>query len=325
MRKTKALVLFSGGLDSVLTIKILLNQKINVEAVYFVTPFSTVNKNRIKEMCKELKVKLHEITLKRSYLNLIKNPKHGYGSQMNPCIDCRIFMLKKAARLAKKIKADFIATGEVLGERPFSQRMDSLLLIEKESGLKGKILRPLSARLLPITDAEKNNLVDRNKLFAIKGRSRKPQLKLAKKFKIKNFLSPAGGCLLTDPRFADRLRDFLKFNKKLTLLDVELLKLGRHFRVGRNKIIVGRNEEENKKLLQLAKKYKIPFLEDINYPGPITLLLGKTKKESIKIAAEITAHYSDAKGKTKILYKMKDKKILEVIPISRLRLKKFIV
>ena len=199
MTKVKALALFSGGLDSILAVKLMLSQGVDVVAVNFVSAFSSYAKDDrgAAEAAKQLGVPLKVVELGDDYLKMIREPKHGYGKNMNPCVDCRIFILKKAKKVAEEIGADFIFTGEVLDERPMSQHRGALKLVEEESGLKGKILRPLSAKLLPETVIEKKGLVDREKLLGIRGRSRKPQLKLAKEFNIKSYPSPAGGCLLT--------------------------------------------------------------------------------------------------------------------------------
>jgi tRNA U34 2-thiouridine synthase MnmA/TrmU len=203
-------------------------------------------------------------------------------------------MFKYAKKIADKIEAEFIVTGEVLNQRPFSQRRDIMLMIEREAGLEGRVLRPLSAKLLPETEVEKNDLVDRKKLFEIKGRRRLPQMHLVKKLGITDYPCPSGGCLLTDPRFADRLRDFLKHNPKPTLKTMTLLKLGRHFRIEGNKVIVGRNEEENRTLLFIAKREGIPYLNVIEYVGPTTLLIGNEDNGIVEKTASITVRYSDA-------------------------------
>ena len=229
------------------------------------------------------------------YLKMVRKPKHGYGKNMNPCIDCRIFILKKAKEYAKKIRADFIFTGEVLDERPMSQHFRVMKIIEEEAGLKGKILRPLSALLLPETFMEKKGLVAREKLLGIQGRSRKPQIKLAEEFNIKNYPSPAGGCLLTCREYADKLRDFFKHNKRVSVASVSLLKVGRHFRLGNNKMIVGRNEAENNILLNKRARNDYYF-EAYGVVGPITILQGAKTRKAIRTAASLTAFYSDAKS-----------------------------
>jgi len=240
------------------------------------------------------------------YLKIVRNPKYGYGRNMNPCIDCRIYILRKAKKIAKEIGAKFIFTGEVLDERPMSQHMKALKIIEKETGLEGKILRPLSAKLLPKTEAEEKGYVDRDKLLSIRGRSRKKQIEMAKKFQI-DYPCPSGGCLLTYKGFADKVRDLFKHQKKITVKDIELLKIGRHFRYEKNKIIVGRNKGENEKLL-LMKEPTDYYFEVPNFGSPITLLKGKKTKKAIEIAAKLTAHYSDAKNEKEVLVKYGTKK-----------------
>jgi tRNA U34 2-thiouridine synthase MnmA/TrmU len=318
VQNTKALALLSGGLDSMLAIKIIQDQGISIDAINFKTPFCLCNHCSLENFVKDLKIKLHRIFLGQEFLDLIVDPPHGHGSQMNPCIDCRIFMLKKAKDLAKQIGADFIMTGEVLNQRPFSQRKKAMIHIEREADLEGKILRPLSARLLPMTEPEKKGLVDRELLLEIIGRRRLPQINLAKKVKLKDYPCPSGGCLLTDPRFSDRLREHLKYKSNLTLEDVALLKIGRHFRKNENKIIVGRNEKENNKLLMIAKKRKIAWFEAIDYFGPIGLLLGNENPDTSKIVAGIVARYSDASQNINVRISSKGVKeeILEVKSLS---------
>lgn len=293
-KRRKVLVLFSGGLDSTLAVKVMLEQGLDVEAASFTTPFCLCDKCAVGSVVKTFGIKAHTIFLGKEYLDLLTDPPHGYGSQMNPCIDCRILMLRKAKELAQKIGAECIVTGEVLDERPFSQTKRSMERIEKAAGLEGKILRPLSAKLLPETKAEKSGLVDREKLFSIRGRRRVPQMDMAKEWGINDYPCPSGGCLLTDPRFSDRLREFLKHNEFLRIEDVSLLRIGRHFRVDGCKIVVGRNEEENNHLLSIARKRKRPYLEVVGYMGPITILEDGCPDKVVEKAAEITVRYSDA-------------------------------
>jgi len=282
-----------------LAVKLTLDQGIDVEVVNFATPFCLCNHCSANKFTKGMNLKLHRIFLGQEYLNIVANPPHGYGSQMNPCIDCRILMFKKAKELAGELGADFIVTGEVLDERPFSQRKSATLHIEKEADLEGRILRPLSAKLLPESEPERKGSVDRDRLFAIRGRRRLPQIELAAELGIRDYPCPAGGCLLTDPRFAIRLREHLGHERRLTLTDVALLKLGRHFRLDKVKIIVGRNKHENKALLAMAKSRGIPCLEVVDYPGPVTLFLGEEEPDAICRAAAITVRYSDSpKGTT---------------------------
>jgi len=318
-RKPKALVMLSGGLDSRLAVKIL-QEQCAVECVYFDTPFLTWVHDNLFTFAQKEGVKLHVIDCKKGknlqeYISIIKNPKYGHGVGMNPCIDCRIFMLKKAKELARKIGADFIATGEVVGERPMSQNLKAMKIIEKESGLEGKLLRPLSAKLLPVTDVEKSGLIKRDKLFGIRGRSRKKQIELAKKFKI-TYPSPAGGCLLCEKEFTNKLKDLLEHKKKPTPYDIEVLKIGRHFRVGNCKIIVGRNENENRVLENLAKKLKAKKIS-AGKKSPITLIVGKTNQKVLDIAASLTVFYSDYKS-AKISGKIYTKAKIDIVKKYRI-------
>ena len=301
----KALALLSGGLDSRLAIKLIQAQRIRVEALHLKLPFEgCCLPDCAFKFTQTEAIRLHilDVTkgrLFQEYIRLIRKPRFGYGSGINPCIDCHIFMLRKAKGLAKGIGADFIVTGEVLGERPMSQRRPILKLIEEEAGLKGKLLRPLSARLLPETEAEKKGWVDRKKLLEIKGRGRKPQLALAKKYKLMDFPMPAGGCILCEKGFAKRLSDIFEHEARIEPRDIELLKLGRHFRYKSNKIIVGRNEQENKLLTELKSKTDLIF-EVTDCGSPVTIFQGRSSLARVRMAARLTARYSDS-GKVKVL------------------------
>lgn len=305
MGKVKAVSLFSGGLDSILATELIRRQDIEVIAFNIKTPFGIPKKDGTSEAqqaAQQLNVPLKVLSVDKEYIKMLRNPKHGYGKNINPCVDCKIFILKKAKQYAKEIGADFLFTGEVLGERPMSQYGPALKTIEQEAGLKGKLLRPLSAKLLTATVAEKKGLVDRNRLLSIQGRSRKPQLELAKEYGITVFPSPAGGCLLTCEEYAKKLRDLFENKKRIAVADVALLRVGRHFRVGRNKIIVGRNRDENNFLTNNRAKSDYYFeLPDI--VGPISLLQGPKTKSAIEAAAKLTAFYSDAKtSETKVKF-----------------------
>jgi tRNA-specific 2-thiouridylase len=318
--KPRALVLFSGGMDSMLAVKLLQKQGLEVEGVNFVTPFSSPE--TAEKSAGRLGLKLHVIRVSRGYFGIIRRPVHGYGANMNPCIDCKIYMLRKAKAFARKAKADLIATGEVLGERPFSQGKGQMKTIEEGAGLKNRIVRPLSGKLLPPTLAEKKGLVDREGLMAIKGRSRKPQMRLAREFGIREYPTPGGGCLLTDPGFSKKLRDFLENEKTLAWQDVELLRLGRHFRPGKGKIIVGRNEQENGNLLALAKMQKLAWMEAKGFKGPVTVLQGREKGLAGK-AAGLTVRYSDAPKESEVeLHRRGRKRTLRAKPISRRELER---
>jgi len=299
-KKPKALCLLSGGLDSRLACKIM-QEQCAVEAVHFNLPFGSgcCKSDCAFNFTQMQNVKLNVIdctkgVLFKKYLEIIRKPKHGYGCAVNPCIDCHIFIIKEAKKLMKKIHADFLVTGEVLNERPMSQHLSALNIVEKEAGVEGILLRPLSAKLLPETIPEKNGLIDRNKLFDMQGRQRVRQIELAEKFGI-NYPSPGGGCLLCEKEFAIKLRDLLKNDKEISHKDIELLRLGRHFRIDGIKVIVGRNEQENKQIERLADKSDL-ILEPKDIVGPTTLIRSKISidKETIKTASEITARYSDS-------------------------------
>ena len=317
MKKNKALVLLSGGLDSILASKLLLSQGIEVWAINFSSPFCLCGKGGCgaHKFANELNIPLKTIRVGNEYLKTIRNPKYGYGKNLNPCLDCRIFMFKRAKNYAKEIGASFVFTGEVLGERPMSQHKNAMYLIEKESGLKDRILRPLSAKLLPETPMEKEGLVDRSKLLAITGRSRKPQIKLAEELEIYNYPCPSGGCLLTYKEFAAKVRDLFNYRKRVVESDIALLKIGRHFRIGLNKIIVGRDHQENQKLF-CSKKITDYYFEVPDCGSPITILQGRKTKKSIEAAAGLTAYYSDNTNPF-IIVNYGQKKLDKVIRVAK--------
>jgi len=300
MKKIKALVLFSGGLDSILAAKLLIKQGIKVQGLIFKSYFFDFGK--AQQVAEEIGIKLRRNDFSKEHLKMVKSPKYGYGKNMNPCIDCHTLMFKIASQIMRKENFDFVATGEVLGERPMSQNKNALKLIEKESGLNGYLLRPLSAKLLEPTEVEKRGLVDRGKLLDIRGRSRKRQLELAKKWKIKKYPNPAGGCLLTDPDFSKRLKKLLDKYPKAGENDIRLLKFGRHFWYGNVKIIVGRNHQENLEMKKLRQKNDV-LIELEELTGPTTLVRSYQKsipKNLITEAQKLTAYYSlkarDKKG-----------------------------
>jgi len=256
---------------------------------------------RVKEVADELGVDLKTVYLGKEYLEMLKNPKYGYGSGMNPCIDCRIMMFKVAKEYMQEVNADFLVTGEVLGQRPMSQNLRALKIIEQESGLEGKVLRPLSAKNLKPTDVEVKGLVDRSRMLGIKGRSRKVQIELAKSIGLRSIPNSAGGCLLTDKHFAARVRDLIEHEGDITLNDVELLKVGRHFRLSaKAKLIVGRNKDENE-IIDSLKRESDLILEPKDVKGPKALLRGEYDEGIITTAAEIVCRYSDTDGICTIL------------------------
>jgi tRNA U34 2-thiouridine synthase MnmA/TrmU len=304
-RKTRAIALLSGGLDSTLAVRLILDQGIAVEALNFVTPFCQCNRRGCCEavrVAEQFGIPCKTVSVTDEFFDVIRHPEHGYGSGMNPCLDCRILMFSKARQRMEETGADFVFTGEVLGERPMSQRRDAMRIIERESGLDGRLLRPLCAHLLPPTRPEQAGWVDREKLLAISGRSRKPQMALAKAYGINDYPCPAGGCLLTDRGFARRMRDLVQHCTDFGLNDVNLLKVGRHFRLSPTaKAVVGRNEDENQRIVRLSRPGDL-LLEVQDWAGPVTVLRGTATAKEIRLAAAITVRYSDAPALASVSY-----------------------
>jgi tRNA-uridine 2-sulfurtransferase len=288
-KSARALVLFSGGLDSILAVKILEGQEIDVTPITFTSYFW--NAQQAEKSARENKLKLEIVDFSHKHFEMIRKPKYGRGVGMNPCIDCHLLMLKVAKKIAREAKFDFIATGEVLGQRPMSQNFRALELIERKAGLVGKILRPLSAKDLPETEIEKTGMISREKLFGISGRGRKGQIELAKKYKIKFFPTPAGGCILTDKEYSKKLQELFENIKKPEPCDIRLLKIGRHFWIEKTRIILGRNHEENLALKKIAQKRDI-LIEPKGVPGPTALVRGKEKTKGMKIAKEKIMKYA---------------------------------
>ncbi len=275
-----------------LAVKVLQEQGIELLAITFVTPFFGPSKGI--EAGRKAGVETRSIDISQVHLDMLKNPRYGYGSQLNPCIDCHGLMLREAGRLLKQEGADFLFTGEVLGQRPMSQRRDSLRSVEKLSGLMGRILRPLSAKLLPPTIVEEQGLVDRNKLLDIQGRSRRRQKELARQYCLTDYPQPGGGCMLTNEGFSDRLRRLLGIRPGATVEEVEIIKWGRAFMLsGKTICMVGRQQSENDKLESLSRRQDI-LLRPTNYPGPSCLLLAPEGPHDIELASTLAATYSDA-------------------------------
>jgi len=300
----KAIALISGGLDSILAAKLIREQGIEVVALYFRIPFCLKPKkagddnqsNPLKKRAESLGLAYRRVRLDEEFLEIVSKPRYGYGSNLNPCLDCKILMLRKSALFMRSLGAEFVITGEVLGQRPMSQHKRALELIEKKSGLEGLVLRPLSARLLSETIPEKKGWVNREKLYAFSGRRRKPQMELAKAFNISDYPTPAGGCLLTDPEFSRKVRDLIE-HASFNLDDIELLKIGRHFRVSHNsKLVVGRNEQENTELIKLSHEGDYLFMPDDNLAGPTSLGRGSFDKKLIELSCSITSRYCDLNG-----------------------------
>jgi len=274
-----------------LAVQLVRVQEIEILGLFFETPFFTSSGAR--KSAAHIKLPLEVIDITESHLEVVKDPKHGYGENMNPCIDCHILMLRKAGEKLEEERADFIITGEVLGQRPMSQNRKALDVVASESGRPGLVLRPLSAKLLPKTIPEEKGWVDRDRLMGFSGRSRKPQMELARELGIREFPTPAGGCLLTDPGFSRRLKDLLTFSRDFDLRDIELLKVGRHFRIDPGtKVVIGRNERENRIIRSLYREGDL-LLKPVSGPGPTVLVVGETSPEQEEMAASMTAAYCD--------------------------------
>ena len=314
----KAVGLLSGGLDSTLAVKIMLDMGIEVIALNFLSPFCTCTsksagcKSEALKASKQFGIKSKTLFLGEKYLEMVKNPKYGYGSNINPCIDCRVMMFKDARQFMIDEDASFVFTGEVLDQRPMSQRRDTMNIIERDSELKGLVVRPLSARFLKPTLPEIHGIINRNHMLKIRGRSRKPQIALAKEKGIYDYPCAAGGCLLTNHDFANRLRDLHRFQDPISLNDARLLRVGRHLRINdRCKIIVGRNKEENEKLERLMQPGD-HFFRSTEYKGPLVMAKGEIENGAMEMVSAITAYYSKAPKTNKIpveVYKYPDCKL----------------
>jgi tRNA U34 2-thiouridine synthase MnmA/TrmU len=298
-RKAKAIGLFSGSLDSILATKLITEQGVNVVALHFQVPFAVQGRfpdsEQLQSLAELLGVSLVSVEVGAEYLDIIRAPQFGYTRYLAPCVDCRAYMLKKAKELMEEIKADFVFTGEVLGQQPFSQNKRSLKLLEKSTGLNGRLLRPLSAKILDPTIPELSGLVRRERFFDFHGQKRRRQIRLAREFGIVDYPIPGSGCLLTDSNFAARCRDALEHNE-LNLEEVKLLRYGRHFRLSSGaKVIVGRNEKENEALERLAAGQDVVVCKPVDVMGPVVLYRAKRKtKKDTELVARICARYADA-------------------------------
>ncbi len=321
MKRPRALLLFSEGLDSILAGKVLQSQGVEVVALRFITPFFGWHWKGCEEefarwVSKKFGFSGAVVDLTEDFLKMLAAPGHGYGRAFNPCIDCRILMLKRAKELLPVFQADFLATGEVVGQRPMTQQRNTLRHIEKEAGVTDLVLRPLSAKKLWMSEPERQGLVDREKLFSLSGRGRKRQLALAKEFDLKEIPSPAGGCLLTDPNLAQRFKKFLDWKGEFTPREAELLTFGRHFPLENSWLILGRTELENKKLMTLAKEEDtIIKIQDL--PGPTGLLLGEPTEKDLKTAAKLLVRYAPkARGVKKVFLRVKRPSSTEIASLE---------
>lgn len=307
----KALALISGGLDSLLAAKVMLEQGIHVEGVNFFTGFCVEGhthairkkdkdkpkRNNALWSAEKLGIKLHIVDIIEEYKDIVFNPKYGYGANLNPCLDCKIFMVQKAREWIETNDFDFVITGEVVGQRPKSQRKDTMPVVQRDSGIEDRLLRPLCAKNLPPTLPEREGWVDREKLYDFSGRGRKPQMALAKAFGFEDYAQPAGGCcFLTDEQYSVKLSDMWKSRgeKQYELDDIMLLKVGRHIRPAPNfKLIVAREEGEGKFLQGYRKQY--PHLKTTSHGGPLAMIDGTPDEQQLELAARIVARYSQGK------------------------------
>jgi len=332
----KAAALISGGLDSLLAAKAILDQGIHVEGINFFTGFcveghthairkkdkAKPKRNNALWVAEQLGIKLHIIDIIEEYKDIVINPQHGYGANLNPCLDCKIFMVHKANEWVEKNSFDFIITGEVIGQRPKSQRKDTMPVIAKESGANELLLRPLCAKNLPPSKPELEGWVDREKLFGFEGRTRKPQMALAAEFGFEDYAQPAGGCcFLTDKQYSRKLADLWKASgsRHYEFDDIMLLKVGRHLRPRPHfKMIIGREDGENKFLHGYRKQYT--HLYTASHKGPLVLIDGEIRAEDLDLAAQITARFSQGRDADTVEVEVRlldgSKQTLRVRPIA---------
>ncbi len=321
-RTVKAVALYSGGLDSTLAILAVMKQGIEVKAVTFLNHFgcdigdrSSCSKNPFAA-AEQFGFEVKLCHLSDKFINIVKNPKFGHGKNMNPCMDCRILMLNEAKVFMEMVNADFIITGEVLGQRPMSQRRDALDIIDRETGLRGLILRPLSAKLMKPTIPEQRGLVKRDLLYAFGGRTRKPQMALASEFGLIDYPAPASGCLLTEPNYSYRLSELLAYDNNPSLEDLNLLRVGRHFRLSETcKLVVGRDEAENNAIVAIPGE-RGTFLKVEGHAGPVAVIRGEANKDLLRIAASLCSRYSDGKHLPELMVKVWDEETSFVIEVQ---------
>ena len=316
-KQAKAVALVSGGLDSMLAVRVMQEQDVYVEGINFFTGFCVEGhthairkqdqkkqkRNNALWVAEQLGIKLHIIDVIDEYKDVLINPKHGYGANMNPCLDCKTFMVHKALEWIEENDFDFIITGEVVGQRPMSQRRDTMNIVLRDSGAKGLLVRPLCGKNLPETIPEQKGWIKRDGLYDFNGRSRKPQMELAAKFGFDDYAQPAGGCcFLTDESYSKKLVDLwqVQGHKDYEFDDVMLLKVGRHIRPRPNfKLIIGREEGENRFMEGYKKRF--PYFFCKSHPGPLVLADGKMQPDDIELAARITARFGKGKNDAEVI------------------------
>lgn len=332
----KAVALISGGLDSMLAARVILDQGVQVEGINFYTGFCVEghthairkkDRNRPKRnnalwVAEQLGIRLHIVDVIEEYKEVVLNPKHGYGANLNPCLDCKIFMVQKALDWIEENEFDFIITGEVVGQRPMSQRKETMPVVARDSGAGDRLLRPLCAKNLPPTLPERESWVQRQQLFGFSGRSRKPQMALAEKFGFTDYAQPAGGCcFLTDKQYSVKLSDLWKSRgeRKYELDDIMLLKVGRHLRPRPHfKLIIGREDGENRFLEGYRKQFI--HLQSVSHKGPLVLLDGVADDDDLALAARITARFGQGRDAKRVEVKITGidgcDQVLDVAPLS---------
>jgi tRNA U34 2-thiouridine synthase MnmA/TrmU len=335
-QKPKAVALISGGLDSLLAARVVMEQGVHVEGINFYTGFcveghthairkqdrAKPKRNNALWSAEQLGIKLHIVDIIEEYKDVVINPKHGYGSNLNPCLDCKIFMVDKAREWIEEHGFDFIITGEVVGQRPMSQRKDTMPVIARDSGAEDRLVRPLCAKNLPVTMPETRGWLHRDQMYGFNGRSRKPQMALAEKFGFEDYAQPAGGCcFLTDKQYSVKLSDLwaTRGTREYDLDDIMLLKVGRHLRPRPNfKIIVGREEGENRFLEGYRKRFV--HMIPTSHTGPLVLLDGELAAEDIELAARLTARFSQGRDARQVTIEVKPLDTaahsLDVIPLT---------
>jgi len=325
---TTALAMISGGLDSILAAKLIKDQGIEVIGICFKSYFFS-EQNALK-IVKQIDIPLVVVDISEEHFEMVKNPKHGYGKNMNPCIDCHAMMMRHCGELLEKFHGDFIITGEVLNQRPMSQNRSALDIVKNESGIGQKILRPLSAKNLNPTEMEIEGLIDREALLDMKGRNRKAQMELAQKWGILEYPSPAGGCKLTEPNYSRRLKEIIEHKEDTSKKDLETLKIGRHFRVTKDaKIISTRTQEEGEALELLLTKEDLMFLPS-DYNGSTVVIIGRATNEDIEFAAKISGRYSKGKDEKIISIKYGNyvgplNKSIAITPATQEEINKYIL
>ena len=342
---TKAVALLSGGLDSTLAVKLMIDQGIEVYALNFTSAFCTCDsgaknkpakdvaekvlghiegepvgcKGQARLVSEKFGVPIKVINKGADYIDIVRNPKYGYGKGINPCVDCRIFMFRAAKSYMEELGASFIITGEVVGQRPMSQRRANFEMIERDAGLEGLILRPLCALNLDATIPEKEGLVDREKLMDAAGRGRRMIMDKADELDIQDYPCPSGGCLLTDKIFSKKVRDLLDHKEPVTTKDLQLLKTGRHFRFNGIKVVVGRDQVDNLRLVNLLQDGE-SLIEPLNFAGPNAIvsapICSDVDKATARFAFDLLLRYSAGKAGTDAKVRVTCDEVVEEISLS---------